>query len=243
MKKQITKGKVIQNCLKVTAAVVVAGGVGFQFHEIQELNKDLHTLQNNHKITVQELDQATLDNKNLSIQYADLSASAEKLTSEVAELKKSKTALEKDKKSLQGKNDELARELKEARNYPRQLSSASTSTKKEPTVAAASQSSSSNSSGKTINAVGTAYNANCKGCSGITTSGKPVGNGMIAMADWVPLGTKVRITCPSYPSINGVYTVEDRGGAIKGNKVDIFMSTYSEAIDFGRRDIKVEILN
>lgn len=40
--------------------------------------------------------------------------------------------------------------------------------------------------------------------------------------------------------INGqVYTVEDRGGAITGNKIDIFFSTHEEALAFGRRTASV----
>lgn len=39
---------------------------------------------------------------------------------------------------------------------------------------------------------------------------------------------------------NGVtYVAEDTGGMIKGNKVDIFMNTLSEAVNFGRKDIDI----
>lgn len=42
----------------------------------------------------------------------------------------------------------------------------------------------------------------------------------------IPYGTKVMI--------NGViYTAEDCGGAIKGNRVDVYHDTHSEALDFG----------
>ncbi|MEK1828869.1 3D domain-containing protein [Priestia megaterium] len=58
----------------------------------------------------------------------------------------------------------------------------------------------------------------------------------------IPMGTKVRITCPDYPSINGIYTVEDRGGAISGNRVDIYMTSLDHANDFGKRNITIEIL-
>ncbi|MGN0436871.1 MAG: 3D domain-containing protein [Wujia sp.] len=40
--------------------------------------------------------------------------------------------------------------------------------------------------------------------------------------------------------INGqVYTVEDRGGAIYGNRIDIYFNTHQEAINFGRRTAMV----
>lgn len=44
--------------------------------------------------------------------------------------------------------------------------------------------------------------------------------------------------------INGSeYTVEDRGGAIKGNRIDIFFNTHSEALQFGRQKAEVFIKN
>lgn len=40
--------------------------------------------------------------------------------------------------------------------------------------------------------------------------------------------------------INGqVYTVEDRGGAIRGNRIDVYFNTHQEAINFGRRTATV----
>lgn len=53
----------------------------------------------------------------------------------------------------------------------------------------------------------------------------------------IPYGTKVYI-----PSLGGVYVAEDCGGAIKGNKIDIFMNTYSQCVSWGRRNIQVYIL-
>ena len=40
---------------------------------------------------------------------------------------------------------------------------------------------------------------------------------------------------------SGVYAVEDRGGAITNNKLDIYMNTYNECIQFGRRNIECYI--
>ena len=36
---------------------------------------------------------------------------------------------------------------------------------------------------------------------------------------------------------------DDRGGAIKGNRIDIYMPSVDAAIEFGRRRLKVRILN
>ena len=35
---------------------------------------------------------------------------------------------------------------------------------------------------------------------------------------------------------------EDTGGAIKGNRIDLFFETYDEAISFGRRTVRVYVL-
>ena len=40
----------------------------------------------------------------------------------------------------------------------------------------------------------------------------------------------------------GTYIVQDRGGAIKGNKIDIFFNTHQEALNFGRRTVYIKIL-
>jgi 3D (Asp-Asp-Asp) domain-containing protein len=68
----------------------------------------------------------------------------------------------------------------------------------------------------------------------------PVKDRTIA-ADWriLPPGTEL--------TINGVpgYIVEDTGGAIKGNRLDIYMGSgqaaYERAIEFGRRQVEVVI--
>jgi len=39
------------------------------------------------------------------------------------------------------------------------------------------------------------------------------------------------------------YTAEDRGGAIKGNKIDVFFDTHKEALNFGRQTAEVYIKN
>ncbi len=52
----------------------------------------------------------------------------------------------------------------------------------------------------------------------------------------IPLGTKVYI--PGY----GMALAADTGGAIRGNIIDLFMNTYVQAINWGRRNVDVYIL-
>ena len=261
MKQKITKGKVIQNCLKATAAIVVASGVGFQFHEIQELNKEVTALEKNHKQTVQELKVANENNKTLEEQKKKIQSATEQLSVELEDLKHSKEAIEQEKQKslednqkLQAENAELAKQVREAKESARPVKSdkpksdnvkpvSNPTPSAAPTPSPTKDTSDNAGVSKTIMGVGTAYMINEPGVTGLTASGKKVQPGMIAMDRSVPFGTKVRITCESYPSINGIYTVEDRGGASKGNIVDIYMTDADRMYDFGRRDIKIEFLN
>jgi 3D (Asp-Asp-Asp) domain-containing protein len=75
---------------------------------------------------------------------------------------------------------------------------------------------------------------------GQTAAGVPVRRGIIAADPKVlPLGSVVRIIAGQY---SGIYTVMDTGGAIRGQRVDIFLPSRSEAMRFGSRKIKVEVL-
>jgi 3D (Asp-Asp-Asp) domain-containing protein len=71
----------------------------------------------------------------------------------------------------------------------------------------------------------------CTWGSGITASGKPVAEGMIA-ADWsvLPKGTKVYLKRGD-TVVEKV--VEDRGGAINGNKIDVYVPSHSQALALG----------
>ena len=54
----------------------------------------------------------------------------------------------------------------------------------------------------------------------------------------IPLGSRVYI-----PQFNKVFIAEDTGSAIKGNKIDIYMNTYNECMNWGIRQIDIIILD
>ena len=70
---------------------------------------------------------------------------------------------------------------------------------------------------------------------GKTASGTKARWGVVA-ADWrvLPKGTRLRIH-----GIKGVCVVEDKGGAIKGRRLDIWFPSHEAALKFGRRRLKV----
>lgn len=121
---------------------------------------------------------------------------------------------------------------------------------KKKTVITRGNSSSRSSAVKTTTEVATtekwiwanvsAYCACAKCCgktNGITASGaKAKANHTIAAPSTYKFGTKIEIAGM------GVYTVEDRGGAIKGNKIDIYFNSHAEALKFGRRNLKIRVV-
>ncbi len=70
----------------------------------------------------------------------------------------------------------------------------------------------------------------CGKTDGVTASGTQATAGRTIAADTtkLPFGTKVVID-------GHTYTVEDRGGAIKGNKIDVYFSSHSKALQWGVR--------
>lgn len=73
---------------------------------------------------------------------------------------------------------------------------------------------------------------------GITATGIPAVRGVVAVdPDVIPLGTRLFI--PGY----GEAVAADTGGAIVGNRIDLVMDSYGEAMDFGRRDVTVYVLD
>jgi 3D (Asp-Asp-Asp) domain-containing protein len=71
---------------------------------------------------------------------------------------------------------------------------------------------------------------------------KPIAGQTIAADPRVlPIGTTVRVHGAG--SYSGVYTVSDRGGSVKGDKIDIFVRNLAEARQFGRKQVYVTVLN
>ena len=73
---------------------------------------------------------------------------------------------------------------------------------------------------------------------GITATGMVAQHGVVAVdPNVIPLGTRVYI--PGY----GEAIAADTGGAIYGDRIDLCMDSYGEAMQFGRRYVTVYVLN
>lgn len=85
----------------------------------------------------------------------------------------------------------------------------------------------------------TAYCSCSKCCgksTGRTASGTQATAGRtVAASSKFAFGTKLNIG-------GNIYTVEDRGGAINGNKIDIFVNSHSEALQWGVKYLPVSVV-
>lgn len=74
---------------------------------------------------------------------------------------------------------------------------------------------------------------------GITATGTTVAEGRTIAADWgvLPPGTVVTIE-----GLQGQYVVEDKGGGVNGNHIDLFITDLDRAKKWGRQERKVRII-
>ncbi len=79
----------------------------------------------------------------------------------------------------------------------------------------------------------------CGKSNGITSSGaKATSWYTVAAGSAYPVGTVIYIPALKNKPNGGWFVVQDRGGAISNNKLDIYMSTHTGAIQFGRRSLE-----
>ena len=91
--------------------------------------------------------------------------------------------------------------------------------------------------------VATAYTKTDEGCDEYTANGTHVKWGVVAVDPKViPYGTRMFIVTNDGKYIYGLSTAEDCGSSIKQNRVDLYMETYWECINFGVRDCTIYFL-
>ncbi len=102
------------------------------------------------------------------------------------------------------------------------------------------------SSARVLQCTATAYDASPESngiYAGQTATGMKPAYGVVAVDPRViPLGTKLYIEAVDGSWVYGYAIAGDTGGAIKGNKIDLFYHTAAECRQFGRRQAKVYIL-
>jgi len=86
-----------------------------------------------------------------------------------------------------------------------------------------------------------AFAATAYSLRGRTASGRTTARGLIAADHKVlPLGTRVHLDAGPY---SGEYLVADGGSGVRGRRIDIWVPDNNEARRFGRRAVKLTVLN
>ncbi|PAV30326.1 hypothetical protein CIL05_07600 [Virgibacillus profundi] len=211
--------------------ILTTGLINYQVtqkkEELEEANEGLG---NNVSELDAEVNDLSSDISELNTDIKEYNNTITKQQEKLKELKTDKEQLKKDNKKLNNtiqKKDEKLDGLVQLSNTSRNKSKSAKTT----------------STTKTMEV--TAYTASCKGCSGITYKGTnvqntkyhPSGYRIVAVdPNVVPLGTLIEV--------NGeTYIADDIGSAIKGNRLDLLFSSKSNALQFGRQQLKVNILN
>ena len=84
--------------------------------------------------------------------------------------------------------------------------------------------------------VATAYSIHGK-----TASGSITRPGIVAAdPNVLPLGSQIRVSDAG--AYSGTYLVTDTGGAIGGRRIDVYIPNHAQALRFGRRTVRVQVV-
>ena len=104
---------------------------------------------------------------------------------------------------------------------------------------------------KSMTMTSTAYDLSVESCGktpdhpeyGITYSGTRAKKGTVAVdPSVIPLGTRLYIESLDGRSDYGFAVAEDTGSAVKGNIIDLFMESEADVAAYGKRKVRVYIL-
>lgn len=89
----------------------------------------------------------------------------------------------------------------------------------------------------------TAYTHTDAGCDFTTATGTTVHRGTVAVDPrYIPYGTRMFIMASDGSYVYGIATAEDCGGDIKGDRMDLYLPTFDECMEFGRRRCTIYFL-
>lgn len=240
------------NTKKAITGVGITVGVligGFSYHEYKVISDENDKLTDKvHSQGTQIFEQNDLLMKN--DQYiSELESKNDEMVSKNNKLKKDKATLEKEKVKVKSELDKQNKTVKklqkrintlEAAEVSPTISSKKTVSKKIPQDKVKASATSLGTYEVTAFTAGHESTGKNPGdpAYGITASGKKVKEGVtIACPPEIELGTKLHIEGI------GVRTCEDRGGAIKNFKLDLYVASLAEAQSFGRQKREVKVVN
>jgi 3D (Asp-Asp-Asp) domain-containing protein/chaperonin cofactor prefoldin len=192
----------------------------------KDLERRVYKLSQDNGVLTTELRNAKTGLQQLQEENKQANDKLQQLQKDNSQLKNQVNQLQNQVQQLQKENGELKKKLNTERSKTSPLSSKGIS-----------------KSGKSFYMNSSAYTAYCKGCSGKTTwkelnlRANPNLKVIAVDPNIIPLGTKV------YVEGFGYAVAADTGGAIHGYKIDIFMPNVQQALRWGRRVVKVTIIN
>ena len=231
MKKNKSKNKKQLNKELFVIAIIVLIIIALWFSLIQVSHKV------NEKSTEMVNSQITTEDKLL-----EKDKMIEELTNQINELKTQQEELLNKQTELETKNNELEEQIEKVRvSKANKKSTVTTRSGTTTTRTSETTTTTSDSNAKWIWANVSAYCSCSKCCggysNGITAMGTTATAGKtIAAPSNYAFGTKIEI------QDMGIYTVEDRGGAITGNKIDVYFNTHAEALAFGRQQLQIRVV-
>lgn len=173
----------------------------------------------------------------------DISSSFLALATEGEAVQSAKTKIAAKEKAEKEAAEKAAAEKAAKEQAAREAQAAAEKEAAEQAAAeAAAQASTTQPVGQTFIMESTAYSsdpADALGGGTVTATGQNLLTNPMAVAvdpNVIPLGTRL------YVEGYGEAIASDTGGAIKGNIVDVHFSTYEQCIQWGRRQVKVTIL-
>jgi len=174
----------------------------------------------------------------------DISSSFLALATEGEAVQTAKTKIAAKEKAEKAAAEKAAAEKAAAEKAAKEQAAreAQAAAEKEAAEQAAAQAATTQPVGQTFIMESTAYSsdpADALGGGTVTATGQNLLTNPMAVAvdpNVIPLGTRL------YVEGYGEAIASDTGGAIKGNIVDVHFSTYEQCIQWGRRQVKVTIL-
>ena len=211
------KNKILIGVL-TTSLLVTSGGYAMTYEETQDLKETIEEQKVDSKEKSTEI-----ANLETTIENMDIDLKAKNMVIEESNAKINDLTVEN--KKLTEENNKLKKNKVSKRSDAKSVGEKSIKT-------------------MTVNA--SAYLAFCKeGCTGRTRSGYDVSNtiyynGMRIIAS--DLSVLPMYSIVKLEGLSEKFIVLDTGGAIKGKKIDVLFNSQSEAVKFGRRNIKLEVI-
>lgn len=217
--------------LFILAVLVALTTLGFSHYKLSQYEKTLKHTQSNYSSLEKKLDEVTNQQLRIEKDKKDQMQQMQELTAKIEQQQLSNTEMKEQQAVL----------VKNIGDWKKDIQTLESRIKrnKRPGLVV------SRGSGSVVREIymeATGYTAYCNGCSGKTATGinlRANPNAKVIAVDprIIPLGTKVWVEGYGYA------IAADKGGAIKGHKIDVHFATKSQAYAWGRRTVLVKILN